>query len=218
MRISHETIYQWIKEDKLLGGNLHMFLRQANKKRRKSYGKTSKRGQIPGRVFIEDRPQVVDRRNRFGDWEGDTVQSAGKKANIVTYVERKSRFLLSHVIGSKTPKEVNRATRIVFKGVPEKFCKTMTLDNGTEFAGFKDIEEALNIDVYFARPSQPNDRATNENTNGLIRQFLPKKKNFEFLKQRQLDKINRILNNRPRKCLNYRTPYEVLMRAVALQN
>lgn len=217
INISHDTIYQWIWEDKAQGGKLFSFLRQSNRKRRKRYGKLQKKGQIPGRVFIDDRPQIVDSRKRFGDWEADTIQSAGKNSNIATFVERKSRFLLAVKLNEKSKGALNDAARKAFRIIPKKIRKTMTVDNGKEFAGFKELEKKVSLDIYFAHPYHAWERGANENMNGLLRQFFPKKKSFRRVPQSKIDRVVELINNRPRKCLNYRTPSEVLRSAVALQ-
>lgn len=210
MRVSHETIYQWIKADKRQGGKLYKRLRQSHRKRRRRYGSSPKTGQIPGRVDIDQRPSVVDDRVRFGDWESDTVEGKGRSAYLVTHVERKSRYLLAARVGDKCAQTVNRGTFRMFRKIPPKLRKTMTVDNGREFTKFKDLEKRLKLDVYFAHPYSSWERGLNENTNGLLREFFPKGTDFSKLTHQTVAKAVKQINNRPRKCLNFRTPYEVL--------
>lgn len=210
MRISHETIYQWIKAEKQQGGKLHKRLRQSHRKRRRRYGSSPKTGQIPGRVDIDQRPSVVDDRGRFGDWESDTVEGKGKSGYLVTHVERKSRYLLAAMVGDKRAETVNQGTFRIFRKIPTRLRKTMTVDNGREFTKFKDVEKRLELDVYFAHPYSSWERGLNENTNGLLREFFPKGTDFSKLTHQAVAKAVKQINNRPRKCLNFRTPCEVL--------
>jgi IS30 family transposase len=210
MRVSHETVYQWIKADKLQGGELYKRLRQSHRKRRRRYGSSPKTGQIPGRVDIDQRPPIVDQRGRFGDWESDTVEGKGRSAYLVTHVERKSRYLLAAKVSDKCAETVNRGTFRTFRKIPPKLRKTMTVDNGREFTKFKDLEKRLKVDVYFAHPYSSWERGLNENTNGLLREFFPKGTDFSKLTHQEVAKAVKLINNRPRKCLNFRTPYEVL--------
>ncbi len=152
MRISHETIYAWISADKRQGGEYWKCLRQSGRKRRNRYGSGSKRGQIAGRVGIEKRPQVVEHRSRLGDWESDTVEGKGKSGYLVTHVERKSRYVVAVRIDDKRAESFNRGTKRSFRWIPASLRKTMTADNGKEFAQFKELERLLGVDVYFADP------------------------------------------------------------------
>lgn len=209
MRISHEAIYQAIYGDK----RLHFLIKdlpQARPKRRKrGQGKTRRGPSIPNRVGIEQRPKEVQERTRFGDWEGDLVVGAGQQGYIVTLVERKSRILLSRKIDSKHAESTADAIIEAFMDVPKTWVKTITFDNGTEFASHEKIAEATGAMNYFADPYASYQRGTNENTNGLIRRYLPKNMSFAQLTQEELDWIVEQLNNRPRKILGYRTPNEV---------
>jgi IS30 family transposase len=166
-------------------------------------------GQIPDRVSIDERPKIVEEKSRMGDWEGDTVESAGKNAYIATFVDRKTKFLLAKLMPDKSAATLNHAALRAFKPIPAPRRNTLTLDNGKEFAGHKSLSQALGIDIYFAHPYHSWERGLNEHTNGLIRQYLPKKIPFNTLTQKQLDKIVDKINNRPRKVLGYLTPYEV---------
>jgi len=208
LRISHETIYASIYADRREGGVLWRQLRRQHRRRRPRGTGRVRRNRIPGRVGIEQRPPVVESRRRKGDWEGDTV--AGKSGHLVTAVERKSRFVVLAKVPDKRASSVNRGGIRALQKVPETFCKTLTLDNGTEFARFGELERALNLRVYFAEPYNSNQRATNENTNGLLRQYFPKGTDFRKISHQAVAKVQQRLNNRPRKCLGYRTPHEVL--------
>jgi IS30 family transposase len=170
------------------------------------------RGLIKGRVGIEHRPAIVDRRRRFGDWESDILEGAKHRGYLATHVERKSRYLIARKLANKQSVTFAHATIEAFRRIPQKWRKTMTADNGKEFAKFKDIEKRLGFNVYFARPYAAWERGANENTNGLLRQFFPKGSDFSTVTALVVAKSVRILNNRPRKCLGYRTPREVLFK------
>ena len=187
---------------------MYKHLRRSNRKRKKRYGSPERRGQIPDRVSIDRRPKIVDARNRIGDWEADTVIGRNHKGAIVTLVERKSKYTLLRKINRKTSHAVNAAISEMVKGIKERFL-TMTVDNGREFAGHKEISSRLNVDVYFAHPYHSWERGLNENTNGLLRQYFPKKTDLRKISDRKVEHVQHMLNNRPRKLLNFRTPYEV---------
>lgn len=219
MRASHETLYRHVREDRACGGRLYTFLRLGRKRRRKRYGRKELRGQIPGRVGIEKRPAVVARRARFGDWESDTLRGSGPGDGLATHVERKSRYLRLARPADSTAASFTRATVKALGPLPAALRKTMTVDNGKEFAGFRRLEARLGLRVYFARPYHAWERGLCENTNGLLRQFFPKGLELRRVSRGTLDRVEAWLNNRPRKRLGYRTPLEVLRRsrAVALQ-
>jgi IS30 family transposase len=207
MRISHETIYQAIYR-KL--GFLIIYLPQARPKRRKrGQGKTRRGPTIPNRVGIEQRPDHVEKRDEPGHWEGDTLVGKNQDGFVVTLVERSARLLHAIKVHSKHAEQVARAVIASLLDRPISWVRTITFDNGTEFAKHERIKEELGTDIYFADPYAAYQRGTNENTNGLIRRYLPKGMSFKDLTQRQLDAIVDRLNNRPRKCLGYRTPNEV---------
>ncbi len=208
MRISHETIYAYIYVDRCLGGLLWKQLRRQHRRRRPRGSGRRRGGGIPGRVGIEERPAIVETRRRVGDWEGDTV--AGKSGRLVTVVDRKSRYVVIAKVADKRAASVNRGGIRAMKKLPAALCQTLTFDNGTEFARFVAWERALNLRVYFAEPYNSNQRATNENTNGLLRQYFPKGTDFRGVSHQAVAKVQQKLNNRPRKCLGYRTPHEVL--------
>ncbi len=211
MRISPETIYQWIYTDAAMGGQLYRCLRQGHRKRRRQKRFGSPRGQIPGRVGIERRPAIVAHRARFGDWEADTVEGAKGRGGIASHVERKSRYLLTAKLGDKKADTFAEQTIRAFRRIPRACRHTLTADNGKEFAQFKRIERKTGLSVFFADPYAAWQRGTNENTNGLLRQFFPKGCDFHAVSTQDLAKATRAINHRPRKCLGYQTPHEVLM-------
>lgn len=209
MRISHETIYRALYSDERLRV-LIVELRQARPKRRKrGMGKSRRGPSIPNRVSIEERPKHIDNRQELGHWEGDTVIGKNQRGAVVTLVERKSLFLSACPVSSKNATEVAQAIVGTMNELPARGVKTITFDNGTEFAAHEKITEELGTPVYFAHTYSSNERARNENTNGLLRQYLPKGTSFEHLTRAQVEDIVNELNNRPRKTLGYRTPYEV---------
>jgi IS30 family transposase len=209
MRVSIETIYRWVYRDAGQGGALFTCLCRCHKKRRYGTG----RGLIPGRVSIHARPDLVETRERFGDWEGDTVEGAKGSGNITTHVERKSRYLIAGKLADKTAAVTARTTAATFKRVPRALRHTLTVDNGKEFARFKDIEKGTGLTVYFADPYSAWQRGANENTNGLLRRYFPKGMDFRNVTEKSLAEAVKKLNHRPRKCLGYRTPHEVFQDA-----
>ena len=206
LRISHETIYRYIWDDKRRGGLLYRLLRQAGKKRRKRYGRYDSRGRLAGKRHISERPPGAQNRSRIGHWEADTVVGPGKPC-ILTLVERKIGLVLIAKLNARTVAELNRAaTRLITEApVP---VRTITADNGTEFHGYKDIEDATGVRFFFATPHHSWERGTSENTNGLIRQYLPKRTSMAPVSQAACDTIAAMLNHRPRKRLDYLTPEE----------
>jgi transposase, IS30 family len=212
MRISHEALYQAIYADETLRF-LIKYLPQARPKRRKrGQGKTRRGPSIPNRVGIEHRPEVVQERSRHGDWEGDLVVGANQDGFLVTLVERRSRMLQSRKVQTKQAAVVAQAVVEALLDWPSSWVKTTTFDNGTEFADHETMAQDLQMDVYFAAPYASYQRGTNENTNGLIRRYLPKGTPFCDVSQERVDQIVEDLNNRPRKCLGYRTPNEVFQK------
>ena len=218
MRISHETIYTFVYADKRGGGTLYTHLRQAHRTRRRRGNKKGKRGLLPGRVGIEKRPKIVNERRRAGDWEAGLVLGRQQGPAILTLVERKYGYLLAKKVPDRRAYTVGRAICKAFRAINLTLVKTITFDNGKEFAHFKMIEKDLDTLTYFADPYAAWQRGTNENTNGLIRQYIPKKADLNALDQAYLNEVVQALNNRPRKRLDYRTPAEIFpMDAVALQ-
>lgn len=208
LRISHESIYRHVYEDKRLGGDLASHLR-CQKVRRKRYASGhERRGVLKNRTGIEQRPAIVDERGRIGDWEGDTVIGKAHQGALVTLVERKSRYTLARRVPGKHASSVGQAVIELLR--PHKAsCHTLTFDNGKEFAEHEFIAKCLRADVYFAHPYSSWERGLNENTNGLLRQYFPKDTNLLLVSQSDVDDAIYKLNHRPRKCLAYRTPHEV---------
>ena len=205
--MSHETIYRWIWTDKRCGGTLWTHLRGARKRRRKRYGRYDSRGRLAGKKLIGQRPAVVDSRRRIGDWEMDTIHGRGK-ACVVTVVERKTGLVRIGPIPRAT-KELTLDRTVQLLWAERDRVKTITADNGTEFHSYLELESILDTEVYFATPHHAWERGTNENANGLIRQYLPKGTNLSRLTQQQCDRIAEQLNNRPRLRLGFMTPNEV---------
>ena len=204
LRVSHERIYQYLYADKRAGGTLYKHLR-CQKKRRKRYGGRDTRGQIPLRTSIEERPTIVEQRQRLGDWEADTIIGKGRRGAIVTLVERKSRLTLLEKIDERTAAATETA---IVRALQPYQLKTLTItfDNGKEFTNHQQIASELEAETYFAHPYSPWERGTNENTNGLIRQYLPKGSDFSDITRENLAFIQERLNHRPRKCLGFCTP------------
>lgn len=208
LSISHETIYRHVWRDKKAGGQLYKHLRCAQKKRRKGYGHYDSRGRLAGKRHISERPSSIETRAQLGHWEVDTVMGKGSRHCILSLVERKSGLVVIGKLPSRTTESVTaRALRLI-QHDPRRFI-TITADNGTEFHNYAEIEKRTNATFYFATPYHSWERGTNENTNGLIRQYLPKGANMSGLTQRGCNAIAHELNTRPRKRHGFRTPLEV---------
>jgi IS30 family transposase len=213
--LSHEWIYQYVLQDKQAGGDLNRHLR-CQKKRRKRYGTYDRRGQLPNCRSIEERPAIVNGRKRLGDWEVDTLIGKGQKPALVSLTERKSRFTLLGKVSQRTAQAVQDQIHRLLLPLKDK-VHTLTSDHGKEFAGHEQIAEALQLDFYFAHPYAAWERGTNENTNGLLRQYFPKKQDFQIVSNPNLEHAMSRLNFRPRKCLAFKTPFEVFFKqSVAL--
>ena len=213
--ISHEWIYHYILEDKRAGGDLYRHLR-CQKKRRKRYGTYDRRGRLPNCRSIEERPKVVNRRSRLGDWEADTMIGKGSQHALLTLTERKSRFTLLGKVPQRTAQAVCRRTVRLLSPIADMVC-TLTSDHGKEFAWHQQIAEMLQLDFYFAHPYAAWERGLNENTNGLLRQYFPKKHDFQQVSNKEIEQAAFKLNFRPRKCLAFKTPFEVFFnQSVAL--
>lgn len=211
VRLSPERIYQHLRADRQAGGTLWSHLRHSGKKRKKRYGKPDARGHIKDRVSIDVRPAIVDDKSRIGDWEIDLVIGAHHRGALVTLVERRSSYTLVGKVASKQADEVAAKT-IELLRPHQAHTFTVTADNGKEFAAHQTIAQAVEAAVYFAHPYHSWERGLNENTNGLIRQYAPKGASLEHLTQQDVDYIRDQLNHRPRKCLDFQTPHEVLCR------
>ena len=206
INISHERIYQYVYADKRAGGTLWKQLR-CQKKRRKRIGGRDRRGKIPNRRSIEERPAIVEERTRLGDWEGDLILGEKHQGVVLTLTERKSRFTLLRSLASKHAGPVTQAIIDLLQWTAH--LKSITFDNGKEFAGHQKVSLSLNTDCYFAHPYASWERGTNENTNGLIRQYLPKSRSLKEVSLEEEIMIMDQLNLRPRKCLDFMTPFEV---------
>ncbi len=214
--VSHECIYLYVYADKRRGGTLHRHLR-SQKKQRKRYGGSIRRGQIPNRTSIDKRPKIVARKGRFGDWEADTIVGARHKGGILSAVERKSKLTRLRKLASKGAAEL-KDNSVELLGPLAAQVHTITVDNGKEFCEHEQIAAALHARIYFAHPYASWERGLNENTNGLVRQYFPKKYDFAGITNADVERVAELLNNRPRKTLGYRTPNEVFFkqRSVAL--
>ncbi len=217
--MSHETIYRHIYADKAQGGDLYKHLRCQKKRRKRYAGGRDRRGQIMGRRPISERPSHIEKRRQIGHWEGDTVIGKRHKQAIVSLVERKSGYAVLAKVTNKTASLVSNA--IIDRLKPIKMnVKTLTYDNGKEFADHAIIDQALGSIAYFADPYSSWQRGSNENLNGLIRQYIPKSRPLETVTHTELAKIESLLNNRPRKRLGYKTPQDVFtksLKSVALR-
>jgi len=204
--ISHETIYRYVWADKRHGGYLYKYLRGSPKQRRKRYRSYDSRGRMAGKRPINQRPPGAQNRSRIGHWETDTVLGNGQPC-VLSMVDRKTGFLLLGQLHARNTAEVNRRIIQLIRKQPRP-VRTITADNGTEFHQFNNVERATHARFYFAAPYHSWERGTNENTNGLLRQYLPKRSSMATLTQHQCNAIANKLNRRPRKRLGYRTPEE----------
>ena len=208
--ISHETIYKFIWNDKRDGGRLFEKLRRKGRKYNKRGSVNAGRGLIPGRVDISERDPIVETKSRIGDFEADTIIGADHKGAIVSLVDRKTKFAMFELVPDKTMESVAAAIIKMLKPIKDNVL-TITFDNGKEFAGHKLIAKELEAKCYFARPYHSWERGLNEHTNGLMRQFVPKKTDFTKLKQEDIANYQDLLNNRPSKILNFNTPAEMFL-------
>lgn len=206
--ISHERIYQFVLEDKQKGGQLYKYLRHQHKKYRKRYGSPKRQGPIKNRRFIDERPKAVDNKERIGDWEIDTIIGKNHKQAVVSIVERVSKKTILRKVNFKKADLVSDAVITALKPISDRVL-TITGDNGSEFAYHEQISKELGADFYFAHPYSSWERGLNENTNGLVRQYLKKGSSFGEVTDDDLDRVMRRLNNRPRKSLQFTTPNQV---------
>jgi len=209
LTISHTTIYRWIWSDPQRARQFRPFLRIARKPRRKPYGKPSRQGQILGKRSIDERPQEANERQRLGDWEGDTLVGKGRKGYLLTCVDRASRYLIARKVKTCASEPIAERLQHTIRRLPDSKRHSLTLDNGREFARPAELERRLCLKVFFAHPYHAWERGTNENTNGLLRQYLPKNSDLAVLTANQLRSCVSALNHRPRKCLGYQSPFEV---------
>lgn len=206
--ISHERIYQFLLDDKKRGGFLYKNLRHQSKKYRKRYGSPVRQGAIRNRRMIDERPKIVEQKSRIGDWELDTIVGNGHKQAVLTAVERVSKFAILKKLSSKT----GQLTKIALVDALKPHfhaVHTLTSDSGSEFSRHEEISQELNAEFYFAHPYSSWERGLNENTNGLVRQYIKKGSKLTHINDEILDIIADKLNNRPRKTLRYKTPHEV---------
>lgn len=206
--VSKERIYQYIWENKRKGGLLYKHLRTKGKKYKKRGHLKDKRGLIIGRVDISERPKIVEKKSRLGDLEIDLVIGKNHKGALLTINDRASGILFMGKVESKEASAIQQKTIELLKDW-KPIIKTITSDNGKEFANHRAIAEDLDIDYYFAKPYHSWERGANENLNGLIRQYFPKKSNFENIEEQQIKTVVNTLNNRPRKRFGYKTPNEI---------
>ena len=208
--VSTERIYQYVWKDKKEGGDLYTHLRRKGRRYRKRGNAKDSRGIIKDRVDISQRPEIVDRKERLGDLEIDTMIGQNHKGALLTINDRVSNKVIIEKLNGKDAKELAR--KVIERLSPyQKKVHTITSDNGKEFAEHKMISSELNLDFYFARPYHSWERGANENINGLIRQYFPKKTSFENISDDDVKRVEEILNNRPRKKLNFLTPNEFLL-------
>jgi len=215
IRVCHETIYTFIYEER---PEWKPYLRQKKGRYRRRWGtkEREKKREEAKKQRIDTRPDVVEVRERLGDWEGDTIVGGERTTGILTHVERKSGYLLADLLKRKTAESVWKKTTNHFSGLP---VHTITYDNGSEFSLHELIGRDTGADIYFAFPYHSWERGTNENTNGLLRQFFPKRMMFGMLRQKDVDHAVDLINHRPRKRLNYLTPHEVFVegKSIAIQ-
>ena len=208
VRLSHMTIYRHVRRDQRLGGVMFQHLRQSGKRRRKRTYVPEKRGKLANKPMIDSRPEAIEHRQEIGHWEGDTVMgSAGERCCLLTLVERAAGFAKIVRLPHRTVRAVNRAMIQLIRSSSLPF-KTITWDNGTEFHGYRQIEEATGVQCFFAYPHHPWERGSNENFNGLIRQYFKKRKSLAGKRQSDCDEVAAKLNSRPRKRYGFKTPIE----------
>jgi len=209
LSLSHTTIYRWIWADPERRRWFRPFLRIAHKPRRKPYGKPSRQGQILGKRSIEERPTEANERIELGHWEGDTMVGKGRRGYLVTCADRTSRYLIARKLEACAAEPVAEKLQQTIRRLPAAKRRSLTLDNGREFARPIELEEKLDLPIYFAHPYHSWERGTNENTNGLLRQYLPKGTDLSQVTDAQLRSHVRQINHRPRKGLGFQTAFEV---------
>jgi len=212
LTISHESIYEWIYEKAEKHKKLYTHLRTHRSKRRKHGKRKGKKVTIPSRISIHERPEYIDEKTRYGDWETDTVEFTRGRKNpyLSVQYERKSQLVRIHKLANKSAEETTNALIHTAESVPHDLFRTVTFDNGTEGAGHIILRELFNIDTYFCDPYSSWQKGGVENMNKLIRQYLPRSTNMHDITEQDILKIQERLNSRPRKSLNYLTPNEVI--------
>lgn len=210
--ISYETIYRHVWADKKTGGDLYKHLRRRGKKYNHRSAKTAGRGCIPNRIDISERPKIVEKKCRIGDWEGDTIIGAKQQGVILSLVDRVSKYTLLASMNGKHAEQVADLIKKCFKRLPRQAPRhTITFDNGKEFSQHKQITKKTKLRCYFATPYHSWERGLNEHTNGLVRQYCPKGSDLTQYSEEYIMLVENELNNRPRKVLGYRTPREVFL-------
>jgi IS30 family transposase len=219
LSISHEAIYQYIYHPNTEGGQdlIHCLRRAHRKRKSKGIGRREKKTKIPNRISIEFRPPSVEKRRQYGHWEGDSLVSRKSKVALNSLVERKSRLLMLTKLERKTAEATFMAVVNRLKNLPPKARRTLTMDNGTENSMHQEITSAIGINCFFARPYASCERGTNEHANGLVRWYLPKGTDFRNISDDEIARIESLINNRPRKCLGFKTPLEAASHFVALR-
>jgi len=215
-RIHHETIYRYIYHPDQKKEQLWEYLPWGRPKRRKKHGRRVKRGQIPDRISIKLRPELVNERREFGHWEGDTVEGAGKRNGIRTEVERVSRFLLGKKVDAITSAETAKQQLELFAPLPAKARRSTTQDNGRENHDHRQLADRLGMQTYFADPYCSWQRGTNEFHNGLLRRYFPKGTDFATVSEEELRAVIEEINHRPRKCLGFKTPDQIFKEQLAI--
>ena len=215
--VCKETIYEHVYADAKQGGDLWTYLPRSRRKRRRRCPRQEGRGRgrIPNQRMIDTRPASVETRRQAGHWEGDLINGAHETGNLVTLVERTTRFTLVGRTDNKEATEVRAVIEACFALLPVGIRLSVTFDNGKEFAQHEALARILGLDVYFAKPYHSWERGTNENTNGLIRRLYPKQSSFASIREDELARIDRYLNDRPRKCLGWKTPREQMAACLA---
>lgn len=215
-RIGKDSIYKFIYEKRK---DLLKYMRCQKGRYRCKYGRRTieKQREEQKKRRIDQRPEIINTRARIGDWEGDTIRGQGNSGHLLTNVERKSGYLVSARIDRASMENVVEFTTKYFKRIPRNKRLSITYDNGSEFSGFETIEEQTGMTAYFAFPYHSWERGTNENTNGLMRQFFPKRSRFDNITKEHLDKVVKLINNRPRKRLKYLTPHEIFKKNCVLE-
>jgi IS30 family transposase len=200
------TIYRWIATQGRMRTHWQQFLRRRGRARWLPRTPAKR----PGKP-LRDRPQIIEKRKRLGDFEGDLVLGRPGTGGALTLVDRRSRYLRVKKVRNKTAKHVHGQFQKVLTSLPKNQRHSATFDNGTEFARCHLVEKSHGTKLYFAEPGCPHQRGTNENTNGLLRQFFPKGTDFTNVTPQELRRVETLMNNRPRRCLGYRTPAEVFL-------
>lgn len=210
IKLHHESIYRYLLKDKTDGGVLYKHLRHQGKPYRKRYGCASNRTGIPNRIDIDERDEAVNNREVFGHWEADTIIGKAHKGVVVTLDERISKLRLAYPLNSKHKDSVSTAINVLLQPI-QGFVHSITYDNGREFAGHENVNKAIKCNSYFAKPYHCWERGQNENANGLLRQYFPKSMQLINIAISDVKIAVDKLNSRPRKCLGFKTPYQVFL-------